>query len=130
VTLSFSRASRRETESVGRPLAYGVLAACTTLFVRVVVATAVLHFPLSVQLAPLLAAPFLTGTAAVLIGLRRPRRSGRRCRRCRILCSSGGVADGVLFQVVLFMVEAVRTTWAMWASSSAAPSSAWPTWTR
>ena len=47
VTLSFSRASKKEDASVGRPLAYGVLAACTTLFVRVAVATAVLSLPLA-----------------------------------------------------------------------------------
>ena len=112
VTLSFSRASRRETESVGRPLAYGVLAACTTLFVRVIVATAVLHFPLSVQLAPLLAAPFLTGTAAVLIGLRRPRQERPEVQTMQNPLQFGAALQmAVLFQVVLFMVEAVRTTW-------------------
>ncbi|HPK71489.1 MAG TPA: DUF4010 domain-containing protein, partial [Vicinamibacterales bacterium] len=72
VTLAFSRASRREDQSVGRPLAYGVVAACTMSFVRVMVATAVLFLPLAAALVPLLAAPFLVGVAVVLLGLRRP----------------------------------------------------------
>jgi uncharacterized membrane protein (DUF4010 family) len=112
VTLSFSRASRREDESVGRPLAYGVLAACTTLFVRVVVATAVLSLPLALRLVPLIAAPFLVGVAAVLIGLRRPRQERPEVSTLRNPLQVGAALQmAVLFQVVLLVVEGVRAAW-------------------
>ncbi len=112
VTLSFARASRHETESLGRPLAYGVLAACTTLFVRVIAATAVLSLPLAVHLAPLLAAPFLAGVAAVLVGLRRPREERPEVQTLRNPLQFGAALQmAALFQAVLFAVDAVRTAW-------------------
>jgi uncharacterized membrane protein (DUF4010 family) len=112
VTLSFSRASRREDASVGRPLAYGVLAACTTLFVRVAVATAVLSLPLAQRLIPLIAAPFLVGVAAVLIGLRRPRQERPEVSTLRNPLQVGAALQmAVLFQAVLFAVEGVRAAW-------------------
>jgi uncharacterized membrane protein (DUF4010 family) len=112
VTLSFSRASRHEDESVGRPLAYGVLAACTTLFVRVAVATAVLSLALARHLVPLIAAPFLVGVAAVLVGLRRPRQERPDVQTPRNPLQIGAALQmAVLFQVVLFTVEGVRAAW-------------------
>jgi uncharacterized membrane protein (DUF4010 family) len=112
VTLSFSRASRREDESVGRPLAYGVIAACTALFVRVVVATSVLNFPLAQRLVPLLAAPFLVGVAAMLIGLRRPRQERPEVQTLQNPLQFGAALQmALLFQVVLFVVEGVRAAW-------------------
>jgi uncharacterized membrane protein (DUF4010 family) len=112
VTLSFARASRREDDSVGRPLAYGVLAACTTLFVRVIVATAVLSWPLATQLAPLLAAPFLVGLAAVLVGVRRPRQERPDIQTLQNPLQFGAALQmAMLFQGVLFLVDIVRTTW-------------------
>jgi uncharacterized membrane protein (DUF4010 family) len=112
VTLSFSRASRREDEAVGRPLAYGVLAACTTLFVRVAAATAVLSFPLAERLVPLIAAPVLVGVAAVLIGLRRPQQERPEVHTLQNPLQLGAALQmAALFQAVLFIVDAVRTTW-------------------
>jgi uncharacterized membrane protein (DUF4010 family) len=112
VTLSFSRASRREDESVGRPLAYGVLAACTTLFVRVAGATAVLSLPLAQRLVPLIAAPFVVGVALVLIGLRRPRQEQPDVHTLQNPLQFGAALQmAVLFQGVLFLVDIVRTTW-------------------
>ena len=112
VTLSFSRASRREDESVGRPLAYGVLAACTTLFVRVIAATAVLSSRWRWRLLPLLAAPFLVGVAAVLIGLRRPQQERPDVHTMQNPLQLGAALQmAVLFQAVLFLVEGVRATW-------------------
>jgi uncharacterized membrane protein (DUF4010 family) len=112
VTLSFSRASRREDESVGRALAYGVLAACTTLFVRVVVATAVLSLSLVWHLLPLIAAPFLVGMAAVLIGLRRPRQERPEVSTLRNPLQFGAALQmAMLFQAVMFAVEGVRAAW-------------------
>ena len=112
VTLSFARASRREDEAVGRPLAYGVLAACTTLFVRVVIATAVLSLSLAWHLLPLIAAPFLVGVAAVLVGLRRPRQERPEVSTLRNPLQFGAALQmAVLFQVVLVLVEGVRAAW-------------------
>ena len=112
VTLSFSRASRREDEAVGRPLAYGVLAACTTLFVRVAVATAVLSLPLAQRLIPLIAAPFLVGVAAVLIGGRRPRQERPDVHTLQNPLQFGAALQmAVLFQAVLFLVDGVRAAW-------------------
>ncbi|MFO7695110.1 MAG: MgtC/SapB family protein [Vicinamibacterales bacterium] len=112
VTLSFSRASRREDESVGRPLAYGVLAACTTLFVRVVVATAVLSLPLARQLVPLIAAPFLVGLAVVAMGLRRPQHERTEVQTMQNpLQFKAALQMAALFQAVFFLVAAVRAAW-------------------
>ncbi|MGE5200021.1 MAG: MgtC/SapB family protein, partial [Rhodospirillaceae bacterium] len=112
VTLSFSRASRQEDESVGRPLAYGVLAASTTLFARVAVATAVLYLPLALRLLPLIAAPFLVGLAAMLVGLRRPQQERPDVHRLQNPLQIGAALQmAALFQVVLFLVEAVRAAW-------------------
>jgi uncharacterized membrane protein (DUF4010 family) len=72
----------------------------------------VLNFPLSVQLAPLLAAPFLTGMAAVLIGLRRPRQERHDVQTLQNPLQFGAALQmAVLFQGVLFLVDIVRTTW-------------------
>jgi len=112
VTLSFARASRSEDEAVGPPLAFGVLAACTTLFVRVVVATSVLYLPLAQRLVPLLAAPFLVGVAAVLVGLRRPRQERPEVHTLQNPLQFGAALQmALLFQAVLFLVEAVRASW-------------------
>ena len=112
VTLSFARASRREDESVGRPLAFGVLAACTTLFVRVAIATAVLSLPLALRLLPLIVAPFLAGVTAVVIGLRRrPHERPEVQTMQNPLQFKAALQMAVLFQAVLFLVEGVQTTW-------------------
>jgi uncharacterized membrane protein (DUF4010 family) len=82
------------------------------VFLRVVVATAVLHLPLGLRLLPLMAAPFLVGVAAVLIGLRRPRQDRPEVQTLQNPLQFGAALQmAVLFQVVLFMVEAVRATW-------------------
>jgi uncharacterized membrane protein (DUF4010 family) len=112
VTLSFSRASRREDASAGKPLAFGVVAACTTLFVRVIAATAVLYAPLAAQLLPLLAAPFFVGVAVVLVGLRRPRQEREEIGTLQNPLQFGAALQmALLFQIVLFAVEGVRAAW-------------------
>ena len=132
VTLSFSRASRREDESVGRPLAYGVLAACTTLFVRVGAATAVLSLPLALRLLPLIAAPFLC------------RRRGRPDRAAPAAAGAArgqhapepaavrsGAADGrALPGGAVRGRGGADDVGRCGPGRSAAPSSAWPTSTR
>ncbi len=70
VTLSFARASRSEIDA-GTPLELGVLAASAVMCVRVLVATAVLNFPVSAALVPYLVAPFLAAALIAWWGLRK-----------------------------------------------------------
>jgi uncharacterized membrane protein (DUF4010 family) len=112
VTLAFSRASRLADVSVGRPLAFGVVAACTTLFIRVLVATGVLYSPLALRLLPLLAAPFLVGLLVVLVAFRRPRQERSDVGTLQNPLQFGAAIQmALLFQAVLFIVDAVRSSW-------------------
>lgn len=112
VTLAFSRASRREDASVGQPLAFGVVAACTVLFIRVMVVTGVLWTPLAQRLLPLFAAPFLVGVLVVLIGLRRPRHERSDVQTLQNPLQFGAAIQmALLFQAVLFIVDGVRSAW-------------------
>ena len=61
VTFTFSRLSRSQAEA-GGPLAVGVIAACTVLLLRVLLATATLNPVLAAAAAPYLAIPFIAGT--------------------------------------------------------------------
>ena len=61
VTFTFSRLSRSQAEA-GGPLAVGVIAACTVLFLRVLLATATLNPVLAAAAAPYFAIPFIAGT--------------------------------------------------------------------
>lgn len=112
VTLTFSRASRSEDPAVGTPLAYGVVGACTVLFVRVVGATGVLCAPLMVGLLPYAAAPFAAGVLVFLFGLRRPRQQRPEIQgHQNPLQFSAALQMTVLFQVVLFTVDAIQAVW-------------------
>jgi uncharacterized membrane protein (DUF4010 family) len=112
VTLSFSRASRTEDVAFGRPLAFGVIGACTVLFVRVMAAVSVLCAPLAMALAPLLAAPFLVGIIAILLGLRRVPQSHADLNAPKNPLQFGAALQmALLFQVVLLLVEGVRAIW-------------------
>jgi uncharacterized membrane protein (DUF4010 family) len=112
VTLSFSRASRTEDTAFGRPLAFGVIGACTVLFVRVMTAVGVLYAPLAMALVPLLAAPFLVGVIAILLGLRRaPEQKADVNAPKNPLQFGAALQMALLFQVVLLLVEGVRAIW-------------------
>lgn len=69
VTWSFARASR-QTRGTGPGLAYGVIAACTMLYLRMAIAAAVLRVELAVALWPYLTVPFLVGVVVLLAGAR------------------------------------------------------------
>ncbi len=71
----FSRLSREEPNA-GRPLALGVVAACTVLFGRVGVITAVLDPRVALALLPALLLPALVGVAIVLREARRTPSAG------------------------------------------------------
>lgn len=70
VTLQFSRLSRRD-ESLSRPLALGVVGACTVLVARVLVAAAVLNFDVARQLVVYLLPSGLVGAGFVMAAARR-----------------------------------------------------------
>ncbi|MEZ5293325.1 MAG: MgtC/SapB family protein [Vicinamibacterales bacterium] len=74
VTLSFARTSRTDPRA-GRALAVGALAANLMLFPRVLLASAVLHPPLALALAPWLLAPAAILAAAALWEIRHGARS-------------------------------------------------------
>jgi uncharacterized membrane protein (DUF4010 family) len=112
VTLSFARASRTEDTAFGRPLAFGVIGACTVLFVRVMTAVGVLYAPLAMALVPLLAAPFLVGVVAILLGLRRVPQAHPDINAPKNPLQFGAALQmALLFQVVLLLVEGVRAIW-------------------
>jgi uncharacterized membrane protein (DUF4010 family) len=112
VTATFARASRTEDPSVGKPLAYGVLAACTMLFVRVAAATAVLNPALALRLMPLLVPPFVVGAVLVIILLRVPRTERLDIQpHTNPLQVGAALQMAVLFQAVLYAVEIVRWKW-------------------
>lgn len=108
VTLTFARLSR-DARGATAPLALGVLAACTVMFVRVAVATAILNPPLAVTLFPYLVAPFVVGAAAVVAGL--PRMGAQAADvgpPANPLQIWPALQMTALFQLVLFGVHAAR----------------------
>jgi uncharacterized membrane protein (DUF4010 family) len=109
VAITFSRASRAEPQS-GASMAAGVVGACTVVFPRVVLASAVLNPSLAWAVAPLLVAPFAAGLLGAALGLRSTSEDvaagsapGNPLGFWAALQMAG------LFQVVLFVVYAMRT---------------------
>ncbi len=70
VTLQFSRLSRGD-EELGRPLALGVIGACTVLVARVFAASAVLNADVARELVVYLAPSAVVGVVLVALALRR-----------------------------------------------------------
>jgi uncharacterized membrane protein (DUF4010 family) len=111
VTLTFSRASR-SSAGYRRPLAYGVIAACTVLFIRVIVATSVLNPPVAWAVVPYLLPPFGVGLAALALGLRENRGEPDELDQPGNPLEIGAALQmAVLFQAVLIGVELARRTW-------------------
>ena len=107
VTLSFARLSR-DHPALAVPLAQGVVAANTVLFVRVVVAAAVLSPVLALEIAPLVAAPFAIGAIGVVSGLLRDQPVEDQPAQARNpLQLRAALEMAVLFQVVLYVVNVV-----------------------
>lgn len=108
VTLTFSRLSRRQT-SLARPLAIGVVAACTVLFPRVMLATSILDRRVALALLPYLAIPFAIGVVAVALGLRDRGKEKPDAGTLRNPLQLGSALQMVaMFQVVLFLVSFVK----------------------
>ncbi len=110
VAFTFSRLSR-EDRNFSFPLSVGVVAACTVMNLRVMVATAILRPGLAWALLPYLAAPFLVGTIVILIGLKRREEKADVPAPSNPLQVMPALQMTVLFQVVLFAVSAVRLHW-------------------
>ena len=107
VTLSFARFSR-EQPALGVPLAQGVLAANTVIYLRVVLAASVLSPPLAMALIPYVAAPFVVGMLATLSGFWHPRPGASTLEApANPLQLRSALQMALLFQVVLFIVYVV-----------------------
>jgi len=111
VTFTFARLSRRE-RTLARPLAIGTIAACTMLFPRVLMATAVLQTAVVWKLIPYLAAPLAVGVIALLVSLRRtPEVVPAIDMPANPLQVGPALQMAATFQLVLFVVGWVRNTY-------------------
>jgi uncharacterized membrane protein (DUF4010 family) len=107
---TFARASR-ENPTAGRPLAFGILAACALMYVRILIATGVLNLDLMSALLPYLAPPFLVTVGVTVFGLRRNADDAPIPEPRNPLQLKSALQLALLFQGVLFLVHAVRQIW-------------------
>jgi uncharacterized membrane protein (DUF4010 family) len=111
VTFTFARTSRVET-SLDRALAFGAIAANAMLYPRVLVAVAVLNWPLLPLVARYLAAPAVLAIVAVVIGLRRSSNSEAPVSTlANPLQLTAALQMGVLFQAMIMLVHAAGNLW-------------------
>ncbi len=110
VALTFARLSHREAALAG-PLALGVLAASTLMFLRILTASALLNTSMTLDLAWLFALPVLAGLVIVLVGLRRPAAGDEPPALANPLELTAAIQMAVLFQLVLFGVSWVKASW-------------------
>lgn len=111
VTFTFARDSARKPD-LAPSLAYGILAACTVLFVRVLVSAAVLNASLVPPLAVAVAAPLLLGVAVLGIGWRRMGAERVQAEEpANPLHLRSALQLALLFQAVLFLVHIAKTEW-------------------
>ncbi len=110
VTLTFARLSKTHPEQDG-PLATGAVAASTVLFLRVIVAVAVLDATVLPVLARYLAAPFVASVLALLFAWRSLRGADVEPTQLKNpLQLRAAIEMAVLFQIVLFAVHYVRAS--------------------
>jgi uncharacterized membrane protein (DUF4010 family) len=108
VTWTFSRLSRREKE-IGGPLALGVVAACTVMYFRVLLALAVLELTMAAALWPWLLLPGMVGVGMVAFGLwRHPVSTEGEGAVANPLELWAALQMALLFQVVLYGVYWAR----------------------
>jgi uncharacterized membrane protein (DUF4010 family) len=111
VTFTFARMSRADP-SAARDLAFGAVAANALLYPRVLIATAVLNYPLAAPLAPYLAVPFLIAATVALFGLRSSKDEGDSAPAAINPLQLGAALQMVIiFQVVLMLVHLARNEW-------------------
>lgn len=108
VTLTFARLSKSHAGQAA-PLATGVVAASTVLFLRVAVAVAILNASLLATLGVYLAAPFAAGLVALALAWRSMQGSaGSRSELKNPLQLRAAIEMAAIFQVVLFAVHFIR----------------------
>jgi uncharacterized membrane protein (DUF4010 family) len=113
VTFTFSRQSRREP-LLGRPLALGVLGACTVLLPRVTVVTALLNPRVAKELLLFVLPPLLAGAAMVLFLTRRtPAETGTHHDPTlqSPLQLGTAIRMTIAFQAVLMVLSFVQQVW-------------------
>lgn len=111
VTLTFARDSARKPD-LSPSLAFGIVASCTVLLLRVLAAAAVLNARLVPALWPYVVPPFLVGLATLAVGWRRLKGQGGRAEEpTNPLHLRSALQMAVLFQVVLFLVHGARELW-------------------
>ncbi len=110
VALTFSRLSRAEQGMAG-PLALGVLAASTLMFLRILTATALLNASMTTDLALLFTLPVLAGTVMVLLGLRKKKAGSEPPMLANPLELTAAIQMALMFQCVLFGVHWVKESW-------------------
>lgn len=111
VTLRFAQASRQEVK-LGIPLAAGVVAASTMLFVRVLLATVVLNTQLARLLLDYCALPLSAGALGVLVAFRQAGRPAEQPPPPRNpLQFWSAVQMAALFQIVFYLMYGLRNAW-------------------
>jgi len=111
VTFTFARMSRTDA-TAARALGFGAVAANALLYPRVLIATAVLHLPLALPLAPYLLGPFVIAVAVVLIGLRSSQEAAEAAAPPSNPLQLGAALQMVLlFQAVLMLVHLAQGQW-------------------
>jgi uncharacterized membrane protein (DUF4010 family) len=111
VTFTFARMSRADS-SAARDLAFGAIAANALLYPRVLIATAVLNFPLAAPLAPYLVVPFLIAATVALFGLRASKDAGDSAPApINPLQLGAALQMVIIFQAVLMLVHLARSQW-------------------
>jgi uncharacterized membrane protein (DUF4010 family) len=107
VTFTYATISHRQAE-LSRALGLGTIAACTMLFPRVLIATAVLNRDVAMTLAPLLAAPFAVGVGALLVYWKSDDTSTSAGDPRNPLQLMPALQMAAVFQVVLLVTSWVR----------------------
>ncbi|HLQ67009.1 MAG TPA: DUF4010 domain-containing protein [Candidatus Limnocylindrales bacterium] len=111
VAFTYARASHDDPQS-GRQLAYGVLAACTVMYLRILIATGVLNTDLMTALLPYLGPPLLVTAGVTVFGLKRGGAAPANIPEPQNpLQLKRALQMALLFQAVLFAVHAVRDVW-------------------
>ena len=111
VAFTFSRASRENPKATGS-LAFGLLAACAVMYVRILIATAVLNLDLMTALLPYVAPPLVVTAAVTLFGLKRDKSGETPVPEPKNpLQLKHALQMALIFQIVLFAVHAVHGVW-------------------
>ena len=112
LTLSFSRQSRTN-ESLGAPLARGVVAACTVLVPRVVIVSAALNASVALALIPLLLPVLVAGVALAAVGWRSTPSAStdHDSDEANPLRLGAAIRMALLFQVAIVVMRLVGAQW-------------------